>query len=248
MSTFNFHSLSAEIRCMIWKHTWEPRGVVIRRICDLCEPVCPHDCSPYNWHDNRPILNLKNVWKAACPNATTNRTFTKSKMPVSLLVNRESRSETQLHYKLAFKLPQGESRVYFNFALDVPIVLQDDLPIWRLETGGDFAGLHNLVILKDREQSGMPWLSFPILGTSSDTQAQSSMTSRQSHWRVVDLIVLICPGIKHLDIASSQTFTPDERHWAFCSAGLALRRIDSRWRMTLCEPAVRKLKPKLSWS
>ncbi|KAI7785815.1 quinate permease [Diaporthe eres] len=47
---------------------------------------------------------------------------TATKPPATLFVNRESRDVTLRRYPLAFALPGGESRVYFNFALDTLVL------------------------------------------------------------------------------------------------------------------------------
>lgn len=47
---------------------------------------------------------------------------TSTKLPATFFVNRESRDVTLRRYPFAFALPGGESRVYFNFALDTLVL------------------------------------------------------------------------------------------------------------------------------
>lgn len=46
-------------------------------------------------------------------------THTTAVTPISMFINQESRIETLKHYKLAWGLPRGETRVFFNFNLDI---------------------------------------------------------------------------------------------------------------------------------
>lgn len=57
-------------------------------------------------------------WLYSYPSFRT-KTWSDAPLPVSLSVNRESRHETLLHFRVALGLEGGPSQVYFNFNLDV---------------------------------------------------------------------------------------------------------------------------------
>ncbi len=119
-----FVQLPSEIRRMIWRYTWEPRVVVIRRgesgkgsilsqIQYFAGQCRAEQANARNWH----LIGVT--------------TYTHTQVPSSFFVDYESRDETLRHYKLAFKLPLGRSQVYFRFGVDVPATPRHNVLHWR---------------------------------------------------------------------------------------------------------------------
>lgn len=90
--------------------------------------------------------------------------ITATKPPTTLFVNRESRDVTLRRYPLAFALPGGESRVYFNFALDT-LVLSRHAQLAHAFTKGDLSRLQRISVPEvEPDDSG----DYRVVGRSTD--------------------------------------------------------------------------------
>lgn len=98
----NRSSLPTELRLKIWRMCWEPRTVEV------------HHC-----------VNDKAAEEVMPFSSTTFRSA--ARLPVTLHICKESRSETLRHYSLAFAARNKPPEIYFNFNLDRLYVREADM-------------------------------------------------------------------------------------------------------------------------
>ncbi|KAI1392308.1 uncharacterized protein F4822DRAFT_124280 [Hypoxylon trugodes] len=139
-----FRKLPAELRLKIWRESWEPRDVVaLRHLDGMNGPSNKHlepsgmlrggdalfrqhlSATLRTWGVSRGAQLSAGPLDLFMLNNFETSTWSTSKPPMSLWVNKESREETLTHYELALALPDGESlvpgghsKLYFNFNLD----------------------------------------------------------------------------------------------------------------------------------
>ncbi len=143
MATFPFLRLPPELRLMTWRSTWEDRVVIIRvGKVSIPVPTWLQDTSPGRifCYEARQIeiLDERNE------RYTQDIIHTHAPLPLTLLVNRESRHETLRHYKLAFHLPGHESRIYFRHG-DIPCLEHHNLK--HFHACPDMAGVRELMVM-----------------------------------------------------------------------------------------------------
>ncbi|KAL7621321.1 hypothetical protein AAE478_008642 [Parahypoxylon ruwenzoriense] len=127
-----FRKLPTEIRLKIWRGTWEHRNVgFTRRIMGFRQKQATGFFLNDGDFDFARIMRTHQVYMTrqewtdqemppdTMPYQLVTYTRGMSKLPVSLWVNQESRSETLEHFKIAFAMPGGRSNVYFHFGLDI---------------------------------------------------------------------------------------------------------------------------------
>ena len=121
------NSLPAEIRLAIWRATWQYRRVCITRSIVGERPSMAllqryaEDLSEQVQREALSTLEGGGLVIEAAPQGyklVKTITSTTAKLPVTLFINSEARTETLKHYQLAFALWGNESHVYFNFSLD----------------------------------------------------------------------------------------------------------------------------------
>lgn len=97
MSFTLFSALPTELRLKVWDLSLPGRRIVA--VTYTCAPASGSHGTP---HEQQ---------KRGCTSPTP--------IPGTLHVNRESRNEALLSYKLSFGIPHGRAKVFFNPALDV---------------------------------------------------------------------------------------------------------------------------------
>lgn len=134
-----FSRLPPELRRLIWQHTWEHRVVTLARKLEgwteghlalgYVDWSIPYVESLALWTRAANARRIRSQYGVPVPPPTIHdwlfsgpsfrtKTWSDAPLPVSLSVNRESRHETQLHFRVALGMERGHSRVYFNFDLD----------------------------------------------------------------------------------------------------------------------------------
>ncbi|TLS26143.1 hypothetical protein PpBr36_05004 [Pyricularia pennisetigena] len=134
------------------------------------------------------------------------RVDTGTRIPITLWIDRESRAETLKHYRLAFALRGGASRVYFNFGVDtlrVPVHGK----LWRLVQRRD---LQDLVRLR-------------MVGTADDPSASRSRgldaTAATTHnpaeppAAMGALLRALCPRLRHVTIEPAWACARNDLTW-----------------------------------
>lgn len=142
-----FSDLPTDLRLRIWRETWAPRVVNILREEDESRRRYPRGKGAADLREleQRHGRAMHQRWTREClPDAagnpvelprvaakpsdremfcTVTSSWAAARSPASLWVSREARKETLRHYELCLGLYGGESRVYFNFALDVLLLV-----------------------------------------------------------------------------------------------------------------------------
>lgn len=114
-------------------------------------------------------------------------------VPITLWIDRESRAETLKHYRPAFALRGGATRVYFNFALDT-LRIPVHGKLWRLVQRRD---LQDLVRLR-------------MVGTADDPSGSRSRSLNPTAATVHNpaeppaamgsLLRALCPRLRHVTV------------------------------------------------
>ncbi len=188
-----FSRLPPEIRRLIWRRSWKTRVVVILRgepeesRHDLHETICPREQFVHQSYDE--LFRARRGLSTPGINGQT-ATYTHTSLPVSLFVNRESRNETLFHYSLAFRLPHGESRVYFNFAVDIPAVMKHHMNI--LQWSADVDKVEALVIM------GSPMVGITYTINYTGGKAEEVPSLLESVGVSTKELTSTCPNIKRL--------------------------------------------------
>ncbi|TLD08574.1 uncharacterized protein PgNI_07351 [Pyricularia grisea] len=129
-------------------------------------------------------------------------------VPITLWIDRESRAETLKHYRLAFALRGGESRVYFNFRLDT-LRIPVHGKLWRLVQRRDLQDLERLRMIgtaDDPSGSRSRSVNPAPATTHNPAEPPAAMGS---------LLRALCPRLRHVTI---------EPAWACARNDLAWRR------------------------
>ncbi len=167
-----FPQLPTEIRRLIWRQTWEPRAVVV------CISFGVLGFAMHNALPNPNLVALPQPW----PMTVT----TTTKLPTSFYVNYESRHETLLYYKLLCHQPPLQSRVYFNYTLDILALpaMGFELSVWRWVRHPDLAQLKE-VIIRSRTS---PWPSLYTVGGEQRDHRNFSLDNTQHVRMLVPVI------------------------------------------------------------
>ncbi|ORY60581.1 uncharacterized protein BCR38DRAFT_476517 [Pseudomassariella vexata] len=129
-----FNDLPSEIRCHIWRETWEHRTVTLSRYIYRTvlhgakyqiEDITAGNESSHRLMRIYASRLVRQIWGINVNMPSKPReyldtaTWSATKPPPSLFINKESRAETLRHYEQALYLAGGGSVCYFNFDLDI---------------------------------------------------------------------------------------------------------------------------------
>ncbi len=201
-SFHQFRNFPIEIQHMVWKKTWKRRKVMIRKTQEH-DWHCPRyryimTTTPTGEHVVR-VVDIETLF--VYPDHTV--TYAKDRLPVTLFINRESRSETLRHYRLAFRVVGGESRTYFNFALDTLIVLNHDISLYfGLTDGLDIKEVERLILM-DPENDILFNKRFSDVGTPARQVEKEdcvmwALTHAPDLELGLSLILATCPKLMYL--------------------------------------------------
>ncbi|KAI6408007.1 hypothetical protein MCOR20_005611 [Pyricularia oryzae] len=129
-------------------------------------------------------------------------------VPITLWIDRESRAETLKHYRPAFALRGGATRVYFNFALDT-LRIPVHGKLWRLVQRRDLQDLVRLRMVgtaDDPSGSRSRSLNPTAATTHNPAEPPAAMGS---------LLRALCPRLRHVTV---------EPAWGCARNNLAWRR------------------------
>ncbi len=111
---------------MLWRLTWKDRVVIIRVGKIIRDP--PWEISM----ESRYMIESPRTEVQECVHTELDEVevdekiiHTRTPLPSTFFINRESRRESLNHYKLAFQVPGRESRVYFRQGADIPCLKRD---------------------------------------------------------------------------------------------------------------------------
>lgn len=237
-----FQSLPIELRLNIWKLVWSPRRVPIRRAIVGERPHTQvlmkyasdfstkllQDSLRVTGEDSETQENHSCMSEAAYKQIKSVTTTT-AELPVTLFINRESRTETRFHYKLAFALLGNESRVYFNFDLD-HLVVGSEVSLVHVAPPSELRLLQTVTIpvnfpdLAGREDNAELWLGihknrqlgFPDIRIATDI----------SYKRATRFMTHLCPKLQFVYLADKYpSATPGMEGWTNIYTGLFHRRL-----------------------
>ncbi len=112
---------------MLWRFTWTDRVVIIQ--LGKMEGHTPS----VEVFRTEIRLSIASNFAFAYIHEDFNKEIvhTHAQLPSTFLVDRESRYETLKHYKLAFQLPDQESRIYFRQGADIPCINWHNLETFK---------------------------------------------------------------------------------------------------------------------